>query len=156
LKVSASGGDATPVTTVDQSKHETFHAWPYFLPDGRHFLYTAWSDQESSRGIFVASLDSHDTVRVGPASSLAMYAAPAYLLYQREGTLFAQRFDAATLHTSGEPIRIADQIPFNAANGRAAFSVSQNGTLIYRSGSGAAAVRQFWWFDRNGKPESQA
>jgi Tol biopolymer transport system component len=156
FKVAAVGGDATPLTTLDPSRHESAHEWPSFLPDGRHFLYTVWSDQDANRGIFVGSLDSKDRVRVGAAASMAMYAAPGYLFYQRDGTLFAQRFDAGSLQTSGEPIRVAEQVPFNGANGRAAFAVSQNGTLIYRSGSGFAATRQFWWYNKSGKEEGHA
>src|SRR6202022_3837809 len=37
-RVSASGGTATPVTTLDPA-HEYSHRWPWFLPDGKHFLY---------------------------------------------------------------------------------------------------------------------
>src|SRR3989441_1162284 len=40
LRVPASGGAAVPVTTIDSHKHST-HRWPFFLPDGRHFLYLA-------------------------------------------------------------------------------------------------------------------
>jgi len=38
-RVSAAGGEPSPVTALDQSRFETSHRWPYFLPDGRHFLY---------------------------------------------------------------------------------------------------------------------
>jgi len=41
--VSAAGGTATQVTTLDESKGETTHRWPQFLPDGSHFLYLAGS-----------------------------------------------------------------------------------------------------------------
>jgi hypothetical protein len=33
------GRRADTVTALDQSDLETAHRWPYFLPDGRHFLY---------------------------------------------------------------------------------------------------------------------
>src|SRR3989449_1428396 len=49
-RVSAAGGEPTPVTTLDKSRQETSHRWPYFLPDGRHFLYTVLGAPES-RGI---------------------------------------------------------------------------------------------------------
>jgi hypothetical protein len=29
------------VTTLDAGAQETTHRWPWFLPDGRHFLYVA-------------------------------------------------------------------------------------------------------------------
>jgi hypothetical protein len=37
----SSGGGATPVTQLDSSRQENSHRFPYFLPDGRHFLYYA-------------------------------------------------------------------------------------------------------------------
>ncbi len=36
-RVSAAGGTSTPVTKVDSPLSS--HRWPYFLPDGHHFLY---------------------------------------------------------------------------------------------------------------------
>jgi hypothetical protein len=35
----ASGGAAVPLTTVDASAGELGHAFPQFLPDGRHVLF---------------------------------------------------------------------------------------------------------------------
>ena len=40
-RVSASGGQPVAVTKLDASRHETYHRYPFFLPDGRHFLYMA-------------------------------------------------------------------------------------------------------------------
>jgi len=149
-KVSTLGGEPTPVTTLNRTRHEAAHLWPFFLPDGHHFLYSAWSDKDSDRAIYVGTLDSSEAVRVIAASSMAMYA-DGFLLYQRGGTLVAQKFDVAALRVSGEPVRIADDVPFNPTNGRAAFAVSQGEVLVYRGGAGAAAIQRFEWVDSTGK-----
>ncbi len=39
LRVSATGGEPTPVTTLDRSRQEFSHRFSTFLPDGHHFLY---------------------------------------------------------------------------------------------------------------------
>jgi hypothetical protein len=39
-RVSALGGEPVAVTKFVSPKHNT-HRWPYFLPDGKHFLYLA-------------------------------------------------------------------------------------------------------------------
>jgi hypothetical protein len=39
-RTSDRGGDAVPLTTLDRSRQETQHGTPYFLPDGKHFLYS--------------------------------------------------------------------------------------------------------------------
>ena len=40
MKVNAQGGTAEPATVLDRTKHST-HRWPWFLPDGKHFLFLA-------------------------------------------------------------------------------------------------------------------
>jgi hypothetical protein len=74
---------------------------------------------------------------------------PGYLLFVREGTLLAQRFDAATLLLSGEPFALAGNVARNTASANASFSVSADGRVVaYR----VAAERssQVVWFDRGG------
>ena len=41
MRVSSSGGVPAVATTLDTTNGEDVHRWPHFLPDGRHFLYTA-------------------------------------------------------------------------------------------------------------------
>ncbi len=53
-RVSAAGGEPIPVTALDQSRFETSHRWPFFLPDGRHFLFFVCSNQTESGGIYAA------------------------------------------------------------------------------------------------------
>ena len=63
---SASGGAATDVTKLDTSLEESFHAWPSFLPDGRHFLYLAWSAKPENRAVYISWLvDDQNTVDGG-------------------------------------------------------------------------------------------
>src|SRR5438874_1533594 len=61
-RVPANGGAATPLTKLDESRSETTHRWPSFLPDGRHFLFLAGSHRvglnSELNAIYVGSLDS--------------------------------------------------------------------------------------------------
>ena len=57
-RVSAAGGAAFPVTTLDTSREETGHSYPFFLPDGRHFVYLRISSRPENTGIYVGSLDA--------------------------------------------------------------------------------------------------
>ncbi|MCA1573001.1 MAG: protein kinase [Acidobacteria bacterium] len=148
-RVSAAGGEPIPVTALDQSRLETSHRWPYFLSDGRHFLYFVRTSQAESGGIFVGSLDGKETKRLLPTTLNAAYAPPGFLLFLRNETLIAQRFDADELQLTGEPFPIAERVAFNPGLSRGAFSVSENGVLAYRSGSGQ--INQPLWFDRGGK-----
>ena len=114
-RVSADGGTATPVTTLDASGQEIAHAWPQFLPDGTHFLYLAGS-KTGNDAIYVGSLDSKERTLLLNASSNALYSPPGYLLYHREGTLMAQPFDAERIQLTGEPVPIAEGLQFDCGD----------------------------------------
>jgi len=150
FRVSATGGTSTPVTTLDESRKETAHLWPYFLPDGRHFLYLARSVQRENTGIYVGTLDSKEQKLLVNADSSPVYAPPGFLLFVRERTLMAQPFDADRLQLTGEPFSIGEEVGYNAVNGRAFFSVSQTGVLAFLSGN--ILGTQLAWLDRGGKP----
>jgi eukaryotic-like serine/threonine-protein kinase len=154
-RVSAAGGEPTPVRGLDESRQETANMQPVFLPDGNHFLYLAWSTQQASRAIYVGSLESADTVKLFDSQSKVEYAAPGYLLFHRAGALFAQPFDAQKIAFTGAVVRIADDVAYDVLSGEAAFAVSDNERLVYASG-GPAVRREFAWFGRTGRPEGTA
>jgi serine/threonine protein kinase/Tol biopolymer transport system component len=149
LRVPSAGGSPTPVTTLDASQQALWHTWPYFLPDGKHFLYTIIASNSQNSGIYVGSLDSKDTKLVLKAHSSPLYAPQGYLLFNRVGTLLAQPFDADRLELKGDAIPIAEGVQFNAANAKAAVTVSANGVLAYRLVPTAAQTKLVW-VDRKG------
>jgi len=153
-RIPAAGGTPEAVTRLDASRHETSHRYPVFLPDGRHFLYWAANlagavEDPANAAIRAGSLDSKEDRRILPGYSGVAYAS-GYLLFAREGNLFAQRFDAGKLGLFGEPQPLAQQLrdlgPFLRM---ATFSVSDNGVLIYEPPP--PSVRQMTWIDRDGK-----
>src|SRR5207253_6892809 len=116
-------------TTIDKS--ENGHYWPAFLPDGRRFLYSAWSVQPADRAIWGGAFGSNDKTRVIASESNAAMTDPGLLVYSRGGTVYAQRFDEHKLAVSGEPARVADDVMYEGGNGRSHFSLSRNGVLVY-------------------------
>jgi Tol biopolymer transport system component len=153
-RVSAAGGLPTPATKLDPVRAEDDHRWPFFLPDGRHFLYLVSSfgsgGQKEKMGIYVGSLDSKEEKFLLRAKSSMAYAPPGYLLFSRERTLFAQPFDAKGLRIMGDPFPVVEDIQFLSQIYSARFSASENGMLLYQTAS-ASTVSQLVWFDRNGK-----
>jgi Tol biopolymer transport system component len=65
--------------------------------------------------------------------------------------VFAQAFDANKLALTGEPARVADDVPYSAADGRDGFAVSQTGVLLFRTGFGRPDNLQLTWRDQSGK-----
>lgn len=152
-RVSAAGGEATPVLELDKSRQETEQVSPHFLPDGQHFLYLSWTrgvNAEEARS-FLGSLDSKKTrMLISPGSNVS-YAPPGFLIYgqQEAETLLAQPFDAKKLRFTGEPSIVAEQVPRLLSESASLFSVSQNGVLVYR-GANSGHV-QLAWYSRDGK-----
>jgi eukaryotic-like serine/threonine-protein kinase len=157
VRVADSGGTTSPVTAIDSSRGEIGHAFPFFLPDGRHFLYLRASRQPENSGIYVGSLDAaprdQESRRLVATEWQAIYVPSpdpksGHLLFLRDGTLLAQPFDVVRLELTGEPVKIAEQVGSYRVSGY--FSAGMNGTLVYRTGSGTAES-QLTWFDREGK-----
>jgi serine/threonine protein kinase len=150
MRVPAAGGAPTAVTALE--KDEMWHSWPQFLPDGRHLLYFAVNQEAANSAIYVQELGATKRVLVLKNTTRGVWAPPGYLLFVREGTLFAQRMDAKTFHLEGEPLAVAQDVAVNERNGRTALAASRNGVLAYRSGASGRTVRRFTWYDRQGKP----
>jgi serine/threonine protein kinase/Tol biopolymer transport system component len=148
-RIPASGGAPMQVTQTD--KQRLSHRFPQFFPDGRHFLYFVRPTVGAPdvRGIYVTNIDDSQTTRLVDADVAGVLAGSDRLLFVRQGTLFAQTFDATRLTTSGEPIAIASNIITNTAFGSAAISSSSSGLFVYRAGP--PERRQFTWFDRQGR-----
>jgi Tol biopolymer transport system component/predicted Ser/Thr protein kinase len=158
LRVSAAGGTSTPVTQPDTASGESSHRFPWFLPDGRHFLYATLASGEKN-GVFAGDIDSKsdpkNRQRVLAGNSMAVYAPPGYLLFVRDRTLMAQRLDAANLQTVGDAVPVAEQVDSTSTAAQYQFSVSENGVLAYISG-GTTGATQLTWTDRSGKVASAA
>ena len=145
-RVSAQGGTPTLATKIDPK--EEAHRWPYFLPDGRHFVFLADAATTENHHIRVGSLDSQESQILLGAVTRVAYAPPGYLLYISQGALVAQAFDTEKLKVTGDPTTIAEHVAEVGDNHEFDFSVSENGVLAYQSGS---ANSQLVWFDRTGK-----
>lgn len=71
-----------------------------------------------------------------------------HLLYVRQGTLVAHPFDAGSLRLAGDPTAIAGNVFSFSPTGAAAFSVSENGVLVYRNVQSPVRLK---WLDRTGR-----
>jgi Tol biopolymer transport system component len=151
-RVSASGGALAPLSKLDKNRRELSHRWPTFLPDQTHFLYMAtnFAGQKNADAIFVGSLDSNEKHFVVEASANTAYAAPGYLLFYRDKTLFAQPFDLKRFALTGEARVVLTDLQYQPQVKRALFDASENGLLVAQTGSGVA-LSQPVWFDRKGK-----
>ena len=150
-RVPVAGGTATRITLPDASRGENSHRWPMFLPDGKHFLYLAANvfGQADPDAIFIGKLDSTEKKFVTKATGNAAYAAPGYLLFCRDKTLYEQRFDADKLLPSGEAVPLLRDVSYLQRILRNAYAVSDTGVLVAQRGS-EDSLSMLVWRDRKG------
>ncbi len=150
MRVSASGGTPTPITKLDAAQH-TSHRWPFFLPDGKHFLYLALHHDPSklaNNAIYYASLDGNENRPILRSQSSAVYAG-GFLLFARGDQLMAQPFDPAKGTLSGEPRSVAKGVMNDITTWHMDASASSDGLLVF--GSGGSGDLQLVWMERGGK-----
>ena len=150
--IPAAGGTARPVTTLDSASGDILHRNPFFLPDGRHFLYVAVSarsgETTAARASFIASLDSSEPGRLLIEGGSTVAYSQQHLVFLRDNRLVAQPFDLDRLELTGEPKPITEQVEL-AGPSSTAFSVAESGLLAYQPASGPGS--QLAWFDRTGQ-----
>jgi serine/threonine protein kinase len=161
-RVSASGGDAVPITFFDDARRENAHYYPQFLPDGKRFLYYRRSIDGDKSAVYAGSLDDPDKGRkdklVVHSPFRAIYA-PAgggsggHLVFLRGNNLFVQPFDPDSAAASGDPVVAASNVYAFAGNSFADISASDNGILAYSAGG--IDLNTLYWRDRAGNTLSQ-
>ncbi len=144
--VPAAGGTLTPATNLDAAVDEVHQNQPWFLPDGRHFVYF-WANKDfSKKGIRLGSLDSKETRPLFDSDSCAVWA-DGYLIFARDDAVLAWRFDPKTLRLVGEPFPAFESVHW--ANGDNFLSLSGAANRVaYVSW---ALRRQLQWVDRKGR-----
>jgi len=150
FQVPETGGEPKPVTATDAQHINFGHSNPYFLPDGKHFLFKIRGNADplsAAPGVWVGSLDSSEVKQVLNDNTNVAYA-PGWLLFVRNEVLVAQVFDADSLQLKGDAVPV---IVGKASDSRDArrFTVSDNGVLVWQ-GSWEREY-QLVWFDREGK-----
>jgi len=152
FQVPASGG--TPVAVTHMDPKYTTHRWPWFLPDGKHFLYVAANHNDPTSpdtAVFFASLDGKENRPLVSSRSNAIYAS-GFLLYVRDNDLVAQPMNASSGRFEGDATVLNDDVQVDATLWRGTFAASETGTLLYQPGAAAAGLN-LDWFDRSGKQE---
>ena len=153
LRVSSAGGNPTVATTLDTTAGEDVHRWPHFLPDGRHFFYTAVTGPccpaSTPSVIRIGSLGGPGIDQVLFQAESAVSYGSGHLFFAHEETLMARPFDPDTRQLLGEAFPLAERVTTEGSRYLGA-SVSENGTLVYGQ-TAADNPRQLTWFDRTGR-----
>jgi eukaryotic-like serine/threonine-protein kinase len=135
LRVSASDGVPVPLFAG---------LWPHFLPDGKRFLFQRNSE------VWTGSLDaSEQPRRLVEASATKPGFSSGHLLFLRNRTLMAHRFDPAARQVSGSAFPVVESITSPDPNGNPGeYSATRDGRLVYAAGGD---LNKLVWRDRSGK-----
>jgi len=144
--VSDGGGTPTDLTPAGKDDNSFTNRNPYFLPDGKHFLYVH-RGQDANGRVYAGSLSGGETKEILRGGSNVAYSG-GYLFYITQGTLTAQPFDPASLSFNGKPVSIAANIDFYEPRNLGYFAVSGN-VMVYHTA--VTQDRDLAWYDPAGK-----
>ena len=150
MKVSAAGGVAEPVTTVDADQGEAGHRWLDVFPDGKAVLFTVWSTSLGDARIAVRSLETGEQ-RVLVDGTSPRYAPTGHIIFGRDGSLWAVPFDVDALEVTGPITPVLEGVQINPG-GLAQFTLAGDGSLAYVPGTvGGLLEGTLVWVNRDGR-----
>jgi len=151
--ISASGEGAEQLTVPDANAGETGHGWPQILPDQEHVLFTNFrSGGPDEYRIETYSLPTQERCVLFKGGSCARYVPTGHVVYGRDETLYAVKFDLDRLKVTGPHVPVVPGV-VTPPSFSAQFAVSNDGTLAYVPVQAHRTELMPVWVDRQGKVE---
>jgi serine/threonine protein kinase len=160
-RVSAEGGKPETLTKPDPKREETSHRLPCWLPDGKAVLFTVMRSSYDRRPLVaVLRLDTREHHILLENAADAKYVPTGHLVFLRQGTLVAVRFDPVRMEVVGQPVALVENVmqafrlsfPLNTGAGQ--FGVSETGCLLYVAGGVIPDLKNsLVWVDQRGIEE---
>jgi Tol biopolymer transport system component len=153
FRVSAAGGDAQPVTTLDKAKKEATHRWPQVLPGGKAVIFTSHTQSTAdfdNATIEVLTFATGERKVLQKGGSYGRYVPSGHLVYVSKSALFAVPFDLGRLEVTGSPAPVVQDVFWNPTEGAAQFTFSSTGVLTYLRGGPEVARYTIASVDRRG------
>ena len=158
MKISSSGGEVFPVTSLDDERQERTHRWPSLVPGGKAFLFTSDTRQSTEfyddARIEVFDLETGVRKVVLEGSSRAVAISSGTLLFARDGSLFSVPFDLEKLEVTGNPHVALQEVLTIVASGAVQFAVSDSGALAYIPGGMTTEIFDLVWVTAEGQRET--
>jgi Tol biopolymer transport system component len=130
-RVAEAGGEPEPVTTIEEGSGVFGHWHPELLPGERYLLYSRWRASQADCSIARHDLQTGEDELLIEHGCHPVYVASGHLLYSRESSVLATRFDLESGRPVGTPVVVLDDAHIAPATGFLALQVASNGTLLY-------------------------
>ena len=132
MKISAAGGAAEPITTVDSAKGETGHRYPSLLPGSKAVVFAVSTGGQAGDSQIVAQrLDTGERRVLVQGGAYPHYVSTGHLVYVRAARMMAVPFDVGGLEVTGAPVPLAEEDVRQSGQGAAQFGFSRFGSLVY-------------------------
>ena len=149
-RVPAAGGTPSQITKLDTARNEFAHWAPQVLPGGKVAIFNAFSTPLANSRIEAVDLATGRITRLVDGAIFPRYVAGGYLLFARDGAIFAIPFDPDRLRTRGAAVPVLDDLAWSLTDGIAGFDMSRNGTLVYLKAGDWVRQDKVEWVDRGG------
>jgi serine/threonine-protein kinase len=156
-RVPQDGGRGETVTQLpeegvgDDARINT-HRWPTALPGGRGLIYTAGtSGSFGDARIELLDFASGKTQVLQRQALYSEYLPGGYLTFVHAGALTVMGFDAETLRVTSAPKVVVEGVEHSLGNAGAQYSLSDDGTLLYRPGKGSQVDIEMQLVGREGQ-----
>jgi Tol biopolymer transport system component len=142
-RVSADGGAATDLTSLDAAQGELYHFFPALVPSRRAVLFTVRYTKSVNLRIDAVMIGTGERRMVVENAYAPVVLSNGHLLFQRDDAILIAPFDATRLAVTGPAIPLIDDVrrdtplsPYPAAE----LAVSRTGTLAYVPAAGTASA----------------
>jgi serine/threonine-protein kinase len=157
-QVAGSGGTATPLIELDDTRRERTHRWPQIVPGHPIVLFTVATKDSpeyyDDALIDALNLETGERKTIFEGASFARYAPSGHLIFGRNGSLWAVPFDIDELTTTGAPLPIQSNVMGLRNSGVVYASIAANGMLAFVEGQPEDLRREVRWrfFDGRSEP----
>ena len=142
------------VKAPDRENGELFYSSPQILPGGKELIFTIWKTDLDNVSVAVLNLETTEydvLIRGGSNGRYVATRTSKYLIYAQKGELWAVPFNLNSLEVE-DANKFALKIKVNQTPdiGKAPFSISDDGTLVYIKGGDWLAQRRIMKVDQEG------
>jgi eukaryotic-like serine/threonine-protein kinase len=151
--VSANGGTPQPLLKTDVEKDRVSYSDPQTLPGGKGVLFTLASGRAvtaDDQDVAVLDNGGSDPRILIRGASHPRYLPTGHVVYVHAGALLAVTFDVSKLAVTGTPVSVIEGLG-KTWSGDTAYSISDNGTVVYDAGADGKTGGLFVLVDRKGK-----